>query len=103
MFPYGMIIASQLLNKNSKRKPNPPLIDTLPNYIQMPTIDFYNLLVQKSERVGVLEMCNLIKNYQKFDSLSEKQKIRFVKETIEPEYYSILNRIKRLIKKINII
>ncbi len=99
MFPYAIITASRLLGNKKEHTPEPPKIETLQNYIQMPTADFYKLLVEKSKKVGLLEMCNMITNWQRFDNLSEKQKVRFVRETIEPEYYSILNRIKRLIKK----
>jgi len=94
-----MINASLLLNGKKKHTPQPPSIETLPNYIQMPTVQFYDLLVERSENVGLLEMCDMITNWQNFDNLSEKQKVKFVRETIEPEYYSISNRIKRLFKK----
>jgi hypothetical protein len=94
-----MITASRLLSNGKPHTPEPPLIETLPNYIKIPTVQFYDLLVEKSERVGLLEMCDMIANRQGFDRLSEKQKIRFVRETIDPEYYSTWNRIKRLFKK----
>jgi len=99
MFPYGIIIASRLLGAKKQNTPEPPLIETLQNYIQMPTAQFHNLLVEKSERVGLLEMCDMITNWKRFDRLSEKQKVRFVRETIEPEYYSAWNTIKRIFKK----
>ena len=99
MFPYGIIIASRLLGAKKQEAPQPPLIETLQNYIQMPTAQFHDLLIEKSERVGLLEMCDMIANWKGFDRLSEKQKIRFVIETIEPDYYSIVNRIKRIFKK----
>jgi hypothetical protein len=99
MFPYAMINASLLLNGKKKHTPQPPSIETLPNYIQMPTVQFYDLLVERSKTVGLLEMCDMITNWQSFDKLSEKQKVRFVTEIINPEYYSIFNRIKRLFKK----
>ena len=35
MFPYEIIIASRLLGNKKEHTPKPPLIDTLPNYIQM--------------------------------------------------------------------
>jgi hypothetical protein len=98
MFPYAIINASRLLGNKKTHTPKPPLIDTLPNYIQMPTEQFYGLLVAKSERVGLFEMCTMIDNWQNFDNLTVNQKVRFVKETIEPDYYSISNRIKRLFK-----
>jgi hypothetical protein len=98
MFPYVIISASRLLGNKKTHILEPSLIETLPNYIQMPTVQFYDLLVEKSKTVGLLEMCEMINNWQTFDNLSEKQKQRFVKETIEPNYYSIYNRIKRLIK-----
>ena len=101
MFPYAMITASMLLNKGNPRPPKPPLIETLPNYIQMPTAQFHDLLFERSKKVGLLEMCDMAKDWYDFDNLSEKQKIRFVRETIDPEYYSIWNRFKRLIKKNN--
>ena len=93
-----MIIASRLLGNKKENTLKPPLIDTLPNFIQMPTVQFYGLLVAKSERVGLFEMCTMIDNWQNFDNLTVNQKVRFVKETIEPDYYSISNRIKRLFK-----
>jgi hypothetical protein len=99
MFPYGMIIASRLLGAKKQNTPEPPLIETLQNYIQMPTAQFHDLLVEKSKTVGLLEMCDMITNWKRFDMLSEKQKVRFVRETIEPEYYSVWNTIKRLFKK----
>jgi len=98
MFPYGIIIASRLLGAKKQNAPEPPLIETLQDYIQMPTAQFHDLLLEKSERVGLLEMCDTIANWQEFDRLSEKQKIRFVIETIEPEYYSVWNRLKRIFK-----
>jgi hypothetical protein len=99
MFPYAIITASMLLNKSNPRPPKPPLIETLPNYIQMPTVQFYDLLVERSKTVGILEMRDMITNWQSFDKLLEKQKVRFVTETIDPTYYSIWNRLKRLFKK----
>jgi hypothetical protein len=99
MFPYGMIIASRLLGAKKQNTPEPPLIETLQDYIQMPTAQFHDLLVEKSERVGLLEMCDIAEDWYGFDNLSEKQKVRFVTETIDPNYYSIINRIKRLFKK----
>jgi hypothetical protein len=99
MFPYAMINASLLLNSKKKHTPQPPSIETLPNYIQMPTAQFHNLLVERSKKVGIIEMCNLIDSFHFFDALTEKHKIRFVRETIEPEYYSAWNTIKRMFKK----
>jgi hypothetical protein len=99
MFPYGIIIASRLLGAKKQNTPEPPLIETLQNYIQIPTAQFHDLLVEKSERVGILEMCDIAEDWYGFDNLSEKQKVRFVRETIEPEYYSAWNTIKRLFKK----
>ena len=99
MFPYGIIIASRLLGAKKQNAPEPPLIKTLQDYIQMPIAQFHDLLVEKSERVGLLEMCDMIANWQGFDRLSEKEKIRFVRETIEPDYYSAWNTIKRIFKK----
>jgi hypothetical protein len=96
MFPYAIISASRLLGAKNKNTPEPPLIETLQNYIQMPTAQFHALLVEKSETVGLLEMCEMISNWKGFDRLSEKQKLRFVKETIDPTYYSIWNRLKRM-------
>jgi hypothetical protein len=100
MFPYAMINASLMLrNIKNKREPTPPLIYTLSQYTQIPTDDFYNLLIKKSSVVGFLETIDMITKWQGFDNLSEKQKIRFVNETIQPDYYSIKNRFKRLLKK----
>ena len=100
MFPYSMINASlMLINSKNKRKPNPPLISTLPQYTKMPTEDFYSLLIKKSEVVGIFEMADMITKWYDFDNLSYKQKIRFVNETIQPDYYSIRNIFKRLLKK----
>jgi hypothetical protein len=100
MFPYATINASLMLrNSENKREPNPSLVSTLSQYTQMPTEDFYNLIVKKSEVVGFFEMVDMITKWQDFDNLSYKQKIRFVNETIQPDYYSIKNRFKRLLKK----
>jgi hypothetical protein len=99
MFPYGIIIASRLLGAKKQNTPEPPLIETLQNYIQMPTAQFHDLLVEKSKTIGLLEMCDMITNWKRFDRLSEKQKVRFVRETTEPEYYSAWNTIKRIFKK----
>jgi len=101
MFPYAIISASRLLGNKKEHTPEPPLIETLQNYIQMPTADFYKLLVEKSKTVGLIEMCDMITNWQRFDRLSEKQKVRFVTETIDPTYYLIWNRLKRTLKKFN--
>lgn len=98
MFPYAIISASRLLGNKKEYTPEPPLIETLQNYIQMPTAQFHALLVEKSETVGLLEMCEMISNWQGFDRLSEKQKVKFVRETIEPDYYSFYNTLKRLFK-----
>lgn len=98
MFPYSIISASRLLGDKKEYIPQPPKIETLQNYIQIPTEQFYNLLVEKSKTVGLFEMSDMISNWRNFDNLSETQKIRFVNETIDPNYYSIINRIKRLIK-----
>ena len=100
MFPYSIITASRLLGAKKQNTPQPPSIETLPNYIQMPIAQFHDLLLEKSERVGLLEMFDMITNWQSFDKLSEKQKVKFVRETIDPTYYSIWNTIKRLFKKI---
>jgi len=99
MFPYAIITASRLLNKPKSNRPSPPLINTLPNYIQMPTERFWNLIIKKSTEIGFFEMYELRENWHNFDSLSEKEKTRFIKEIVEPEYYSVSNRIKRAFKK----
>jgi hypothetical protein len=101
MFPFAMINASLMLRNNkNKIKTNPPMISTLPDYIKITKEEFYGLLIEKSKKVGVFEMVDMINNWMHFDDLTEKQKIRFVTETINPEYYSIKNRLKRLLKKI---
>lgn len=100
MFPYSMIVASNLLRQNKSRVPVPPKIKTFSQYTDVPEKEFYDLLVLRGKQVGVLEMANIISKWQGFDNLSEKQKIRFVKETLDPEYYSFKNYIKRALSKI---
>lgn len=95
MFPYAIISASRLLGNKKTYIPKPPKIETLQNYIKISNEDFYELLFQKSKKVGICEMCDMISNWQGFDNLTQNQKIRFVRETIEPEYYSMKNYIKR--------
>ena len=92
-----MVNTSRLLGNKKKHTPESPLIKTLENYIQMPTIQFYDLLIDKSKRVGLIEIFYMTSSFQNFDNLSEKQKAIFVRETIEPETFSLLNSIKRLI------
>jgi hypothetical protein len=100
MFPFAMINASLMLKNNkNKRKINAPMTSTLTNYIKITNEEFYRLLIEKSKKVGVFEMVDMINNWMHFDDLTEKKKIRFVTETINPEYYSIKNRLKRLLKK----
>ena len=99
MFPYGAIIASQLLHKQTPYVPKPPKISTLGEYKQTSPEDFYNLLVNRGKIAGVMEMCDIISNWQGFDNLSPKQKFHFVTETETPEYYSIANRVKRFLTK----
>jgi hypothetical protein len=44
-------------------------------------------------------MADMILNWQNFDNLTHKQKVRFVTEVINPEYYSLKNKLKRLFKE----
>lgn len=99
MFPYSAIAAANLLNnKKGERQHNPPKITTLNKYTQTSPEDFYNLLLKRSQTVGIFEMAEMITNWQDFDNLTEKQKIRFIRETETPEYYSFTNRLKRFLK-----
>ena len=100
MFPYSIISSTLLLNNKKSRasKSSPPLIETLPNYIETPTVQFYHLLYKRYKDAGIIETVDIINNWHGFDLLSEKQKIRFVKETVNPEYYSVWNTLKRLLK-----
>jgi len=98
MFPYSAIIASQLLHKQTPYVPKPPKISTLGDYTKTSPEDFYNLLVNRGKISGVMEMCDIISNWQGFDNLSDKKKRRFVIETETPEYFSIKNCLKRLFK-----
>ena len=93
MFPYAAIIAAN--SKNKGYKPKAPKVETLKDYTETSTEDFYKKLVDKSEYVGILVMADMISNWMNFDNLTEKQKIRFVRETETPEYYSLENRFKR--------
>ena len=95
MFPYGAIIASQLIHKQTPYVPKPPKISTLGNYTETSPEDFYKLLTNRGKIAGIMEMCDMISNWQGFDNLSDKKKRRFVIETETPEYYSIQNRFKR--------
>ena len=101
MFPYSAIAAANLLNnKNkSKRQPNAPKIYTLGMFTETIPEDFYAILCEKAKTVGICEMADMISNWQGFDNLTPKQKIRFVRETETPEYYSFANRVKRFLTK----
>jgi hypothetical protein len=95
MFPYGIIIASNLLRRKGDAKSNPPKIETLKYFTDLPAEDFYKILVENSQKVGLLEMAEMISCWQNFDDLSDKKKKRFVTETLDPDYYSLKNNIKR--------
>jgi hypothetical protein len=99
MFPYGAIIASQMLNRKNKREAQPPQIETLSSFTKLSAEEFYDLLVERSKTAGIIEMCDLITNWQGFDKLTVQQRARFVKEIEEPEYYSIRNRLKRFFNR----
>lgn len=99
MFPYGMIAAANLLNRKTTREATPPKIETLKHFTDLSNEDFYNLLVKRSEKAGILEMLDMISNWQNFDTLNVKQKHRFVTETVDPSYYSLHNRIKRFLNR----
>jgi hypothetical protein len=99
MFPYGMIVAANMLNKKGERQTNVPRIDTLNEYTELTSQQFYDLLTVRAKSAGICEMANMISNWQGFDSLSAKQKVEFVTETIDPEYYSLVSRVKRFFKK----
>ena len=93
MFPYAAIIAAN--SKKNQRKSKAPKVETLKDYTETSKEDFYKKLVDKSEYVGIFVMADMISKWQGFDNLTEKQKIRFVRETETPEYYSLENRFKR--------
>jgi hypothetical protein len=99
MFPYGMIVAANMLNKKGERQTNVPRITTLNEYTELTPQQFYDLLTIRAQGAGICEMANMISNWQGFDSLSAKQKVKFVTETIDPEYYSLVSRVKRFFKK----
>ena len=99
MFPYGMIVAANMLNSKGERQANAPKIETLSEYTDLTPEQFYELLTTRAQNIGICEMVDLISNWQGFDLLRHKEKVRFVTEITNPEYYSIVNRIKRFIKK----
>jgi hypothetical protein len=78
MFPYGMIIAANMLNKQGQRQSNPPKINTLNDYTEFTPEQVYDLLVTKAKTVGICEMADMITNWQNFDSLSDVKKRLFL-------------------------
>lgn len=100
MFPYSMIVAANmLLNNKGERQANAPKIKTLNEYTELTPQQFYDLLTVRAKGVGICEMADMISNWQGFDNLTSNQKVKFVTETINPGYYSLVNRVKRLFKK----
>lgn len=99
MFPYGMIVAANMLNKKGERQANAPKIETLNEYTDLTPEQFYELLNIRAQNIGICEMADLISNWQGFDFLTDKEKIRFVIEITNPDYYSVVNRFKRFFKK----
>lgn len=101
MFPYGIIVASQmLLQKKDKTNFPPPYISTLGDYTDLTSEEFFIKLSERVDKSGLTQAIGFLSCWQNFDSLSEAKKIKFITEITDPKYYSISNRIKRLIKKI---
>ena len=81
MFPYGAIIAANLLNKEKgQREANQPKIDTLSEYTESSPLEVYEQLTNTAKIVGILEMADMISNWQNFDSLSDVKKRLFLNE-----------------------
>ena len=78
MFPYGAIIASQLLHKQTPYVPKPPKISTLGDYTETSPEDIYKLLTNRGTIAGIMEMCDIISNWQGFDNLSDVKKRSFL-------------------------
>lgn len=80
MFPYGAIIAANLLNKDTQRTQNQPKITTLSEYTTASEEEVYEQLVNAAKGVGILEMANIISKWNDFDTLSDVKKRSFLHE-----------------------
>jgi len=78
MFPYGAIIAANLLNKDTQRTPKQPNVASLEEYTTLTNEEVYNKLVDAAKNVGICEMANMISNWMDFDSLSDVKKRSFL-------------------------
>ena len=78
MFPYGAIIAANLLNKDTQRTPKQPNVTSLEEYTTLTNEEVYNKLVDAAKNVGICEMANMISNWMDFDSLSDVKKRSFL-------------------------
>lgn len=78
MFPYGAIIAANMLNNGEKRAPKQPNIITLGEYTTLSKEEVYNNLTDAAKNVGICEMANMISNWMDFDALSDVKKRSFL-------------------------
>jgi len=95
MFP--IIIPSTLKGDSQKIK-----ISTLQNYTHLTNEHFHEMLVKRSNELGLISGIQLINDYANFDNLSESAKQKIVAQVEAPETIkttkSILSIIKNLFK-----
>lgn len=89
-----------LLNQKRDRKVSKPKISTLNNYTKLSPDEFIKLVAKRTEVSGLTESIGYINNWYGFDDLKHDEKIDFIRRIETPEYYSLVSRVKRIIKKI---
>jgi hypothetical protein len=89
-----------LLNQKRNNKVTKPKIETLNNYTKLSPNEFIKLVAKRTEVSGLTESIGYINSWYGFDDLKHEEKIDFVRRIETPEYYSLVSRVKRIIKKV---
>jgi hypothetical protein len=87
-----------LIPKSLKLSSTGPSIITLNNYTSLSDDQFFAKLTETCNEAGVNTALGYIEKWNNFDSLKEGEKVRFVKEIEEPEYFTFKARFKRALK-----
>jgi hypothetical protein len=89
-----------LLNQKRKNNVSKPKIETLSNYSKLTPDEFIKLVAKRTEVSGLSQSIGYINSWYGFDDLKHDEKVDFVRRMETPEYYTMVARIKRIIKKI---
>jgi len=89
-----------ITNQRRETKVEKPKIETIGNYTKLSADEFLKLLAIRTKDSSLFESITYITNWYGFDNLEHDEKIDFVRRIETPEYYNLIPRVKRMIKRL---